>query len=320
MVKLCEVLVNKSNYQQKSNAYALYTDFYQTQLLELFLMELIPFVLIPCACLIGLFLNWKIIQTLKINEKKDLKEDFYKYMSANAKFNCLYCLIFVFYPMTSCTWRLSYHFCSSIFTSQFVQYYKFIMIAYFGEVVKMCANVSYIMMTLNRYLLVGKDHQPWLVTIAKLELKWVIRGSILLSAIINIGHGWEYQAVEDFAIINYDSTYSDINGASYSDYPQANQGTPFLIYSIVYFCINFGIFFILNTGLEVKIVRRMQKELKEKRERLSKMYTSHKAVEISSAEDNECKIDLEREIDEERGGGREKGAKGHQNGCVERFF
>jgi hypothetical protein len=137
------------------------------------------------------------------------------------------------------------------------------------------------MMTLNRYLLVGKDHAPWLVTLAKLEFKWVIRGSLLFSALINIGHGWEYQAENDLALTLYIgskfgkySVYSIANGNSYSDYPEANKSQAFFIYSIVYFVINFGVFFILNTTIEVKIVRRMQKVLREKRERMQKMNAS----------------------------------------------
>jgi hypothetical protein len=149
------------------------------------------------------------------------------------------------------------------------------MIAYFGEVVKMCANISYLMMTLNRYLLVGNEHATWLVTIAKLEFKWVVRGSILFSALINIGHGWEYQVGEDLDMIadisEQFSLHSEANGYSFSDYPQANQGMPYLIYSIVYFVLNFGFFFILNTAIEVKIVRRMHKEMKDKRERMAKL-------------------------------------------------
>jgi hypothetical protein len=286
---LCKIIRNESNQKQNSNAYSDYSDLYQIRLVRMLFIEIVPFVLIPCACFIGLFFNWKIIQTINKNKKQDMKEDFYKYMSANAKFNCLYCLICVFYPMNSCTWRLSYYFCSSIFTTQIVQYYKIIMISYFGEVVKMCANVSYLMMTLNRYLLVGKDHLLWLVTLAKLEFKWVIRGSLLFSALINIGHGWEYQAIENqigrTIFLGNLNPYDFINGDSYSDYPQANQQTPFFIYSVMYFCINFGVFFMLNTGLEVKIVRRMQKELRAKRERLAKMNAPNSALKTSSVRD-----------------------------------
>jgi hypothetical protein len=163
------------------------------------------------------------------------------------------------------------------------------MIAYFGEVVKMAANISYLMMTLNRYLLVGKGHAPWLVTVAKLEFKLVIRWSLLFSALVNIGHGWQYQAMKDFMVkvlidqsFNENIVYLRSNGYSYSDYPEANQGQLYFIYSIVYFVINFGVFFVLNTAVEVKIVRRMHKELKEKRERMEKLNTS-KASSISLA-------------------------------------
>jgi hypothetical protein len=279
-----EAKLNFCNVIPNLNDYPLYADYYQTNLIEMLLMDLVPFVFIPCACLIGLFFNWKIIHTIKANEKRELKEDFYKYMSANAKFNCLYCLILVFYPMTSCNWRQNYLFCSSIFTTQFVQYYKIVMIAYFGELIKMCANICYLMMTLNRYLLVGQNHAPWLVTIAKLQFKWVIGGSFIFSALINIGHGWEYQVVENYAIIHsmYRTFDGYLNGYSYSNYPLANQGTIYFIFSIVYFVINFGAFFILNTILEVKIVRRLQKELKEKRERLVKMNCAKSFVSACS--------------------------------------
>jgi hypothetical protein len=257
MIKLCQLKINETG---GSGVYPSYPDFYQTRLISMLFLELVPFVFMPCACLIGLFLNWKIIQTIDKNKNKELKEDFYKYMSANAKFNCVYCLSYVFYPMTSCNWTLSSSFCSSVFTTKFVQYFKIVMISYVGEVVKMCANIAYLMMTLNRYLLVGKEHSSWLITVAKLEFKWVILGILLFSSLINIGHGWEYVVVEDMdSLISPNIYYIALNGFSYSNYPEANQELPYFVYSIVYFAINFGAFFILNTGIEIQIVRRMQK-------------------------------------------------------------
>jgi hypothetical protein len=309
-LKLCKIVRNETNQKKNSIFYKTYYDFYQTRLIGMLFFEITPFIFIPCACFIGLFFNWKIIQTIKQNEKKYLKEDFYKYMSANAKFNCLYCFIFVFYPMTSCNWRLSTSFCSSVFTTQFVQYFKIVIIAYFSEVLKMCANISYIMMTLNRYLLVGKDHAAWLVTIAKLEFKWVIRGSFLFSALINIGHGWEYQAVEYAVGLNGNEIqylYVELNGFSHSDYPETNQGTPYFIYSMVYFSINFGVFLILNTTIEVNIVRRMQKELREKRERLAKMNSANSGLKTSSdGAENKSQTDLEDKKREREDGEKER--------------
>jgi hypothetical protein len=89
LVKSCDLQINESSQKQALDDNHLYTDWYQTRLIKMLFIEIFPFVLIPCICLIGLFLNWIIIQTININTKKDLKEDFYKYMSANAKFNCL---------------------------------------------------------------------------------------------------------------------------------------------------------------------------------------------------------------------------------------
>jgi hypothetical protein len=302
MVKLCRV--NEKNNSQGSNNYTLYTEYYSTKIIGSLFFELVPFVFIPCACIVGILLNWKIIETLQKNKKKELKENFYKYMSANAKFNCLYCIICVFYPMTSCQWRLSSTFCSSIFTSLFVQYYKIIMMAYFGEVFKMCGNIFYIMMTMNRYLLVGKDHSPWLVTVAQLKLKWVICGSLVFSALINIGHGWEFKAVEDTQQTEmFDSAVSMSNsvgdGYTFSDYPQANHETPYFVYSIVYFCINFGVFFIVNTGLEIKIVRRMQKELTKKRERLANLKAKTSVSLVTEDANLSDKINEEKRREEE---------------------
>jgi hypothetical protein len=259
-----------------------FSDYYETRLFSLFITELVPFVLIPCACLAGLFFNWKIIQTIEKHKKKKLKEDFYKYMSANADFNCLYCLVLVSYPINSCNWNSSYYFCSSIYTTQFAQLYKIVFIAYVGETVKMCANISYLMMTLNRYLLVGKDHAPWLIKIAKLEFKKVIRFSILFSAVINIGHWFEYGILTDvlfsplkyngFALTEsyyqyYTSTDNSPLFRTFSDYPIPNYNPGFFIYSVVYFFINFVLLFLANTAIEVNIVRRMRKELLEKRAR-----------------------------------------------------
>jgi hypothetical protein len=107
------------------------------------------------------------------------------------------------------------------------------------------------MIALNRYLLVGKNHEPWLVTIAKLKFKRVIRGSFLFSCLVNIGHCWEYQPVEDLVISHsYNSIYAQVNGFSYSDYPFANQGQVYFYFSIVYFLVNFGVFFVFNTGID----------------------------------------------------------------------
>jgi hypothetical protein len=142
-----------------------------------------------------------------------------------------------------------------------------------------------------------------LTKIAKLEFKWVIRGSLLFSSLINIGHGWQFQAVDDNLISQVSSEdasdfFNLIDGYSYSDYPEASQEQAYFIFSIIYFLISFGVFFTLNTTIEVKIVRRMHKELKEKRERLSNMKNTSPSADTSSSTSQSLDEDKKRETED----------------------
>jgi hypothetical protein len=178
-------------------------------------------------------------------------------------------------------------------------------IAYFGETIKMCANISYLMMTLNRYLLIGKDHPAWLIKIAKLKFKRVIQGSFVFSALINIARGFEYriqlpgQIAKANTITNYQDTYIDMY-----DYPHLAKDHFAFILSIVYFCLSFVVFFMLNTSIEIKVVMRMHKELKEKRVRIEQMNAVSSrgaaASAVSQSQSNDSKKKAEEDERKER--------------------
>jgi hypothetical protein len=188
------------------------------------------------------------------------------------------------------------------------QYFKIVVLTYSGETVKMCANITYIMMTLNRYLLVGKDHTQWLVSLAKAEFKWVIRGSLLLTALINIGHGFEYEITK---LSNLPPTYvyssqednvflKQFQKTYISQYPSVSTDPSFFVYSVVYFIINFLFFFIVNTLIEIQIVRRMHKELEDKRARMAKMRSSIPLTSISATENKNASSESEDDKKERR--------------------
>jgi hypothetical protein len=149
-------------------------------------------------------------------------------------------------------------------------------------------------MTLNRYMLIGKDHTPWLKQFAESDIKLVIRGSLLFSAIFNIGHGFEYKINDIADILN------DINSETYDlayMYPIVSQDLAYFSYSVIYFMVNVVGFVALNTAVEIKIILRMKKELREKRARLAKM----REKSNSSAGDTEaCKKKEEEDDKKER--------------------
>jgi hypothetical protein len=139
-------------------------------------------------------------------------------------------------------------------------------------------------------MLVGKDHPPRLVKLAKLEFKWVIRGSFLICALSNIGHGFEYIINEGTELppgFNTKYTFSDytyLSKKSYiSQYPTVTTYHAFIVYSVFYFVVNFGFFFAINTLIEIQIVQRMRKELKEKRVRMLRMSSGKSLITSNSS-------------------------------------
>jgi hypothetical protein len=114
-------------------------------------------VLNPFMCLLGLVTNSLVALTTFLNRHKELKDKFFRYMFINSLFNAAYCLIYLFNLMSECILRNSLY-CSSIHNKILVQYFKIIFVVYLGDVLKIGSNLTYILMIINRYMLVGKDH------------------------------------------------------------------------------------------------------------------------------------------------------------------
>jgi hypothetical protein len=56
----------------------------------------------------------------------------------------------------------------------------------------MCSNITYIFMTLNRYMLIGKEHSPALTRLSEVKLKQILKLTVMFSCIVNIGHIFQY--------------------------------------------------------------------------------------------------------------------------------
>ncbi len=201
----------------RSGMYGVYFEHYQMIEISAMMEDFLTFVVVPCSCVLSLVLNIHAIRTIKKHEKKDLKEDFYKYMRVNSKFNCLYCLIFLFYQMDLCNERNRSYFCSSISNTLFAQYYKIVILAYLGESIKMCSNIFYILISINRYMLIGREHAPFLEKISKLDFTRTIISTVALSLVFNIGHLDQYEVNNGNAFVqtNFYGEYPLVSKTSY---------------------------------------------------------------------------------------------------------
>jgi hypothetical protein len=228
-----------------------------------FVQDIFIFIAIPVASALGLFLNALIIRAVHQNQEKELKDDFYQYMSLNAEFNCLYCIIFLFYPVNSCVDIMADYFCSSIRTSNVTQLYKIVLVAFFGETFKMCSNISFILMNVNRYMLIGREHNATFEKISKWDMSWVVAVTVFISLLANVAHAFQYElhVINLFRTL-YDGSYVYI----YPSYPVIEyNSTTLFYYLLMYFIFNFFVFFVVNTFVEVVLVMKLHKELAEKK-------------------------------------------------------
>jgi hypothetical protein len=57
--------------------------------------------------------------------------------------------------INTCIFPYNSVFCSSVYQSESAQYFKIVLIIYFGNVMKMCSNISYISFSFSRFILVS---------------------------------------------------------------------------------------------------------------------------------------------------------------------
>ena len=99
-------------------------------------------------------------------------------MLLNSKFNCIYALINLFELINLCIMNDTI-FCSNIIDTTFSIYFKIIIIGYLAPGIKVCSNITYIFMAINRYMLIGKDHLKVLEKLSEFKSKYVLKVSII---------------------------------------------------------------------------------------------------------------------------------------------
>ena len=110
-------------------------------------------------CLFGLITN---LFTLKVIHNKRHSRHFqnsmYNHISINAFFNILFCLIYLFSLMNICIFPKN-SFCSSIWRTEFSQYFHIYVILFLGNALRLCCNISYIFFSISRCALSGTSNE-----------------------------------------------------------------------------------------------------------------------------------------------------------------
>ncbi len=111
----------------------------------------------------------------------NLKEAFFTYMLINSILNSFYCLMFFFDYSIKCAPILVDKDSTKDNCLQ-----KDIWIGTVGSVLKLMGNFTSIQMSLNRYLLVGKDHQKWIEKVARMKISLMLVASLTCSTKLSV--------------------------------------------------------------------------------------------------------------------------------------
>ena len=101
--------------------------------------------------------NIKNLNKGKQNVANKKKDNMFKHILIHSAFNVFYCFIMAFKLINICLFFMPSLFCSSIANEIPAQWFKIVFIEYFGNIAKICCNVSYSAISISRIFLTGNN-------------------------------------------------------------------------------------------------------------------------------------------------------------------
>jgi hypothetical protein len=207
----------------------------------------------------------------KDNQLGSIKENFFTYMLINSVINSIYCLIMFFNEVLPCV--------PNPVGEKYIENNCLITdvcIATTTSVLKLTANVTYLQMSLNGYLLVGKDHSERLKSIGKANIAVVliiaIISSLLLSYVVVEQEIFLNYLVEqpyglqlnDYFVSTYMFYFSDFSYYDLFVQKLENKLPLIIALTIIHDLVSYFLFVILNLIVDVMTVVKLKETLGNK--------------------------------------------------------
>ena len=126
------------------------------------LQFIIQVIIQSLLCAVGIFTNTITIIVITNLDPKLLDNPMYKHIRINSIFNIVYCFLGITSLMGVCIYEIS-SFCSSLAKFVITQYYQIYFDHFFKNVVRLCSNISYIALSLSRFLSTTKTSETFKV-------------------------------------------------------------------------------------------------------------------------------------------------------------
>lgn len=247
-----------------------------------------PIISFPIISFFGFTLN--LLTVLVIRSKKSA--EFFtaktgrinEYIVYNALFNMIECLLSVFTLMSECLGEGSYY-CSRLMHLLYVQQFKIYAISYVGEIMKTCSLLTMLAFSLERYI-VTSDNQRWLLLKFKTaNIKLIIFVILVfgsLSSVIKI-----FEFANNYA--RFQVEYPRL--ALYDLFNHSNQLRRIFLKMLFLFhyVTNDLVLLLANLFVDLLLVIRVRKDLKEKKRKAKSMMMSSKTKQRKRAKDQSKK-------------------------------
>lgn len=119
--------------------------------LFIWLKFILLIILKPILCIIAIITNLlSIVVISNKGKRKDFKNQMYQLITLNSVFNIFYSLILLSKLINECLYHNSQVFCSSVYQTNFSQYFKIFVVFFLGNLIRTCSNLTYLSFSLSR--------------------------------------------------------------------------------------------------------------------------------------------------------------------------
>ena len=216
-----------------------------------------PIVSFPIISLVGFGLN--LLICLVIHNKKNQKNIFkgeriYKYMSLNALFNMIECLISMTILTRECLGPHSIY-CASTFKMRFFVAFNEYVAGYLGDCMKTCSILTALIFSLERYLITLNSNQPFCKKFQKIKIRYFIVGIVSISALSSTNKLFEMKPIPVNS--GFDMDLFDFNTSIF-------KVTWFRILHCVHYVFNDFILVVINIVIDILLVKLIRRDLRIK--------------------------------------------------------
>lgn len=226
------------------------------------LSEFLLIISSPIIAAVGLIVNMiTMFVIVKKDNRKEFKENQYKYMAIHSGSNVFICLIQVIRLLSECQLPFGFY-CSSIRLYIGIQYINIIFVEYFSRFSLLFSNFTYVAFSLNRLSLIGKDHNMLTKFVSEVGIKKYIGFVVAFSAILPIVKPFRYQ-------INEVSLLKDTPRLVFELYiknfwNEIIELKLLIIFNVIHDFISYVLFVLVNLIIDLILVKKFREVNKER--------------------------------------------------------